>query len=469
MNGYKLRSKNLDVQSANGTGAKNTSNLGKRGRNSRRDEEESSYYGGGDDSHHNKRRRRDDPHSFSDRSSMNHRSSSAPHQQQHQSSSSSSSSHGKNSRRDRTSQNIIDIPIFNTNRQLENYANQVIETLQNNQQKSPFTIKCHLINLTRDTDSYLKSPQFLTRIQDDRFVIVIQPRNQDEQTVAFRAILPDGSSPGFADTPIVDVLSFILHNASSQVVTNQYVSPPMNDSSATHFVHHGGNSSNGTTGIGSMVVGAQQYGSVQQPPPGLMSHGNMGYVPPSATTPPPATAAVAGYPQYAPTTSTHHHHYPQHHHDAYMPSNSVGYNPSVASTSASVSPPNASGAASSTVLAAALSALKNVNTNSQEKHMLEQIVNTLKGTSTSAPPATSAPSTATPPPTTNSYYDNYSGTTAYPQTSSYDPSNAGYGGQDYYSRGYDPASNPSSSSNPNASTNSSLGSLLNSLSSIIKK
>lgn len=201
MNGYKLRSKNLDVQLAHGHGAK-SSTAAKRGRG--KDDE-------ADDESASKRRRQDE----------------------------SSRSSDKSRRRDRTSQNIVDVPIFVTQNSLNDYAQSVKNMLESPQANSMLKIKGHIINLSRDAENYLKTPQFLNRIQDDRYVIVIQKRNEVDKTVAFRAILPDGSSPGFADTPIQDVIAYILQNASnllpvSQTTQQPYV--PVDDRfSASHY------------------------------------------------------------------------------------------------------------------------------------------------------------------------------------------------------------------------------------------
>jgi hypothetical protein len=190
MNGYKLRSKNLDVQLAHGQGAKSsTAAAVKRGRG--KDEEV-------DDENTSKRKRQDD----------------------------SSRTSEKGRRRDRTSQNIVDVPIFVTQNSLNDYAQNVKNMLESPQNNSLLKIKCHIINLSRDAENYLKTSQFLNRIQGDRYVIVIQKRNEVDKTVAFRAILPDGSSPGFADTPIQDVIAYILQNASTLVPLNQTIQQP---------------------------------------------------------------------------------------------------------------------------------------------------------------------------------------------------------------------------------------------------
>jgi hypothetical protein len=416
----------LDVQIAHGsTGGGSSSTKSSLGKRRQRSEE--------DDDSHKRRRHNDDDYE-------NRRSGS----------SSSGGGDNRNRRRDRTSQNIIDVPIFITHNALNNYTYHVQELLENPQQPTQFTIKCHLINLTRDTDSYLKSPQFLTRIAEDRFVIVIQRRNEAEQTVAFRAILPDGSSPGFADTPVADVISFILQNAATSLATSTPTTtpPPSN------------------------IQQQYQPQPVAQYPPTSMIPPTTGYVDPQQRyqyPPSDPSSAQLGHP--TPLL-----HQPQ---ITSYPATSSMYDPTTV-----VGQQAAQG--SSNVIAAAMAALTSGTVSESEKALLEQIVSSLKTSSTTA--ATTVPTNPT------NYYDPYGTTTGYvPQdnraNNNYSPSlghvpaqsfattqssTTGQYNQDYNSGQpyrYDSTSPLSSSSSAGSvpTNSSSIGSLLNSLQNIIKK
>jgi hypothetical protein len=95
------------------------------------------------------------------------------------------------------------IPIFIITSALENYAQYIQNTL------TQHNLHSNIVNLNKTTEAYFTSQAFFSRIAHERYVLVIQQKNEQNRDVAFRAILPDGSSPGFADTPLTDVIQFI--------------------------------------------------------------------------------------------------------------------------------------------------------------------------------------------------------------------------------------------------------------------
>jgi hypothetical protein len=53
-----------------------------------------------------------------------------------------------------------------------------------------------IINLAKPNELFFTSQPFFQLIENERYVLVIQQNNEQNRDVAFRAILPDGSSPG---------------------------------------------------------------------------------------------------------------------------------------------------------------------------------------------------------------------------------------------------------------------------------
>lgn len=61
----------------------------------------------------------------------------------------------------------------------------------------------------------------------ERFTIFIKKKNELEQTIAFRAFNLDGTTPGFADTPIQDVIQYINLNREGQPLLQTGPPPSM--------------------------------------------------------------------------------------------------------------------------------------------------------------------------------------------------------------------------------------------------
>lgn len=102
---------------------------------------------------------------------------------------------------------VVSVPIYIPDQTLEPFANFVLQTL-----KSGGLIyhNVHIRN-TNQGEMFFTSPQFLQLVANERFVIYIVARHEiSRNTVSFKALMPDGSCPGFADTMITDICSFIL-------------------------------------------------------------------------------------------------------------------------------------------------------------------------------------------------------------------------------------------------------------------
>ncbi|EFC50034.1 RNA recognition motif-containing protein [Naegleria gruberi] len=118
------------------------------------------------------------------------------------------------------SSGVTSVPIYIPDQTLEPFANFVMQTL-----KSGGLIyhNVHIRN-TNQGELFFTSPQFLQLVSNERFVIYIVARHEIARNiVSFKALMPDGTSPGFADTMITDICSFILNAPPPPVpVSNVY-------------------------------------------------------------------------------------------------------------------------------------------------------------------------------------------------------------------------------------------------------
>jgi hypothetical protein len=120
-------------------------------------------------------------------------------------------------------ENILQIPIFVYEQSLFRYANHVRELLLSKFKKEHTTMKvcCELIFMDPNPDQYLVSEPFHSKIRRTPFSLVILNRHGTE-FVAMRAILPDGTCPGFMDTHLNDAIAYISHYAATPVPTNPF-------------------------------------------------------------------------------------------------------------------------------------------------------------------------------------------------------------------------------------------------------
>jgi hypothetical protein len=117
-------------------------------------------------------------------------------------------------------ESILHIPIFVYEQSLFRYANHVRELLLSNLKKRHPTMKmsCELIFMDPNPDQYLVSEPFRSKITKTPFSLVILNRHGTE-FVAMRAILPDGTCPGFMDTHLNDAIDYISYYAATPVPT----------------------------------------------------------------------------------------------------------------------------------------------------------------------------------------------------------------------------------------------------------
>ncbi|KAL9651859.1 hypothetical protein ABK040_000206 [Willaertia magna] len=108
------------------------------------------------------------------------------------------------------------LSIYIPDQSLENYANYVLQVLKSNG-LAYYNIQ---IRNTQKGEFFFNSPQFYQMTALEKFVIVIKKVHElNRNVVSFKATMPDGTSPGFADTSISDVCSFIVNNPAPAVVT----------------------------------------------------------------------------------------------------------------------------------------------------------------------------------------------------------------------------------------------------------
>ncbi|KAG2381317.1 hypothetical protein C9374_006306 [Naegleria lovaniensis] len=114
-----------------------------------------------------------------------------------------------------TASSATSVPIYIPNQSLEKYANFVLQTLKSN---GLMYHNVHIRN-TNQGEYFFATPQFFQMIANERYVICVTARHEEAKNiVSFKAIMQDGTSPGFADTSITDVCSFILNSSQTPVV-----------------------------------------------------------------------------------------------------------------------------------------------------------------------------------------------------------------------------------------------------------
>ncbi|KAF0976208.1 hypothetical protein FDP41_004883 [Naegleria fowleri] len=114
-----------------------------------------------------------------------------------------------------TASSATSVPIYIPNQSLEKYANFVLQTLKSN---GLMYYNVHIRN-TNQGEYFFATPQFFQMIANERYVICVTARHEEAKNiVSFKAIMQDGTSPGFADTSITDVCSFILNSSQTPVV-----------------------------------------------------------------------------------------------------------------------------------------------------------------------------------------------------------------------------------------------------------
>ena len=105
---------------------------------------------------------------------------------------------------------LSSIPIYIPNLSLEKFANTVLQTMKSN------GLAYHYIHIrnTNQGEYFFATPQFMQMVASERFVICVTARHEEAKNiVSFKAIMPDGTCPGFADTSITDVCTFILNSS----------------------------------------------------------------------------------------------------------------------------------------------------------------------------------------------------------------------------------------------------------------